>query len=376
MELGDGGLLDQITFQYLFALLRPFSLLRLTAEAMLVTFAILQIMIASFHVMVLRTRIDTVVWDTFICSVFLTIILLASTILPGIINSFTAAGKVVSGLPSLTPSTVLDQGLSLAAAIFKNMSFWGLVKSLGLTGAVGIVCAFLTYLSFILIAVSVMYTQVRAFYMIGVGVLMLGFAGWRFTRPIAEHFLAKTIGIGVNLLTLYVIVGVAITVSQTWGPLLEGAGFAALNLYLVTLGAALFLVFLAWLMPTWADAMTVSGINFSIAQLSSPLHFSTASTARTFQAASTGVHAGAQGIRAVRQGFRAGAAASAAAGGGWGGTVAGVAAGAHAAYQTLRNSAATNGASQNTPSGEQNGTPGNGSSPGTSSSQSQRPGWK
>ena len=145
----------------------------------------------------------------------------APTWIPMIIDSFTQAGTAVAGGGTpLTPSGVIDQGITLASdlvtkgtgAITANQGT-GMVATvkhlpgnlladiiIGLTGIMII-------LSFAVIALQLFVTLVESYVVIGGGVLMLGFLGSRWTSNFGEKYFAYAISIGIKLFTLYLIIG-------------------------------------------------------------------------------------------------------------------------------------------------------------------------
>ena len=158
---------------------------------------------------------------------FYSLLMVAPTWIPAIMNSFGAAGAAVgSGGGSsamLSPSGVFDQGIQVASALVDQMNKsnsstnGGLVNALTsggasigsfmfgaiITGLTGL----LTVLAFTLVAVQLMVTLIESYVIIGGGMLMLGFTGSRWTLPFGEKYFGYAVSTGIKLFTLYLIVG-------------------------------------------------------------------------------------------------------------------------------------------------------------------------
>jgi type IV secretion system protein TrbL len=300
------GVLDDILFRYMLALQGPHRMMMQIAQDLLVELALLHVVVGAFRLMVSRGVADRVlvaiVWETFVIGIFLAILLYAGEIVPAIINSFVQAGQVASNLPRLSPSTVLDQGLLLAGNLLKNMFGWGLVTSLGLSGVVGVIAGIVLFTAFALAAAYLLVVSVEGYFLIGVGVIMLGFAGLGWTRRIAAHYLTQAIGVGTKLFTLYVILGVATAISSSWAPALANAGWFSVEVYLIVLGGALSLLLVVWLIPQFAASMVTGGLDLTFGTLLAPTQVVAAAVPPPFdkaQAAGRGVMQAAQTVSAA-----------------------------------------------------------------------------
>jgi len=157
---------------------------------------------------------------------FYSLLMMAPTWIPAIMDSFGMAGAAVGAnggsAAMLSPSGIFDQGISVAGTMVSamnssnsgNLSASSVVSSGGasigsflfgaiVTGLSGL----LTILAFTLVAVQLMVTLIESYIVIGGGVLMMGFLGSRWTLPFGEKYFGYAVSTGIKLFTLYLIVG-------------------------------------------------------------------------------------------------------------------------------------------------------------------------
>lgn len=152
--------------------------------------------------------------------------------LPAIIHSFAKIGQVGSGLSELTASEVIGQGIDLQDVMVQSfMTASGndggaldaikfLVPSLILTAL-----CLMILLSFVVLAGQMVLIQIQGYFWVAFAPVLVGFGGTTFTRDIAVSSLKGGITIGVKLMCIYLIAGVA----GELGPVM-GEGMAAVTL--------------------------------------------------------------------------------------------------------------------------------------------------
>lgn len=157
---------------------------------------------------------------------FYSLLMMAPTWIPAIMNSFGMAGAAVGSsggsAAMLSPSGVFDEGISVASAMVSamntansgNVSLTSVVSSGGasigsflfgaiVTGLAGL----MAILAFTAVAVQLMVTLIESYVIIGGGMLMMGFLGSRWTLPFGEKYFGYAVSTGIKLFTLYLIVG-------------------------------------------------------------------------------------------------------------------------------------------------------------------------
>ena len=249
---------------------------------------------------------------------FYAILLNADVWIPAVLNSFIGIGAAASGLAELTPSGVLSQGIDLAAKMLEPLGLLGFLSAT-IASIIGGLAALGVVFAFGIIAAQLLLTNVESYIVVGGGVLLLGFAGSRWTADIASRYLSYAVAIGIKLFSLYLIIGIGNSLAGQWGELLL-LPEATLNprVYFQILGGALAYMMLAWYIPSLAASLYTGTVALSLAEL--------AYMGRSVGAAASSVGVGALattgavvgGSQAVMEAARFGREAAIAAGGGYG----------------------------------------------------------
>ena len=132
-----------------------------------------------------------------------------------VIQSFSRIGAAISGLPALSPQTVLELGLKMGSAIFNAPVNASLVTNLELA-IVQSVCGFFVLFAFALTAADLLLTLVKAYLTVGLGVMLLAFGANRFTVSASEGYFSHVIRIGVRLLFFYAVLAVGVQLANQW----------------------------------------------------------------------------------------------------------------------------------------------------------------
>jgi len=132
-----------------------------------------------------------------------------------VLKSFSAIGAAVTGLPALSPQTVLQIGGNIASTIFNAPANASLMTDIELA-IVQSVSAFFVLLSFVITAAMLLLTLIEAYLVVGGGVILLGFGANRFTAPAAEGYFGYVIRIGVRLLFFYLVLAIGVQMANQW----------------------------------------------------------------------------------------------------------------------------------------------------------------
>jgi type IV secretion system protein TrbL len=193
---------------------------------------------------------------------FLAVLTFADVWVPAIIDGFATAGRTAGGLPELNPSTVIDQGIAVASTLIASISVAGWFTSPG-GNLVAAIASLLTFLAFVIIAGQLALSLIEMYIVIGGGVLLLGFAGSRWTMPFAERYLSYAVAIGIKLFVLYLIIGVGTALAASWEPMLASAGTSPADLFAI-LGASLVYMIVAWQIPSFASSLIAGSVNLTL----------------------------------------------------------------------------------------------------------------
>lgn len=139
-----------------------------------------------------------------------------------VIQSFSRIGAAISGLPALSPQSVLQAGLSMANTLLNSPTAAGIVSSLELALVEGIL-ALVVGAAFLIVAIELLLTLVKAYLTTGLGVILLGFGGNRFTASAAEGYFTNVIRIGVRLLFFYAVLAIGMQMVAEWEAALAAA---------------------------------------------------------------------------------------------------------------------------------------------------------
>ncbi len=139
-----------------------------------------------------------------------------------VIQSFSRIGSAISGLPALSPQSVLLAGLNMANTLLNSPAASGIISSLELAVVEGIL-ALVVGAAFVIVAVELLLTLVKAYLTTGLGVILLGFGGNRFTASASEGYFTNVIRIGVKLLFFYAVLAIGMQMVAQWQAALAAA---------------------------------------------------------------------------------------------------------------------------------------------------------
>jgi type IV secretion system protein TrbL len=132
-----------------------------------------------------------------------------------VIQSFSRIGAAISGLPALSPQSVLQAGLSMAGTLLNSPATSSVMSSLE-QALVEWFCAAAVGAAFVIVAVELLLTLVKAYLTTGLGVILLGFGGNRFTASAAEGYFTSVLRVGVKLLFFYAVLAIGMQMVAQW----------------------------------------------------------------------------------------------------------------------------------------------------------------
>ncbi len=139
-----------------------------------------------------------------------------------VITSFSHIGAAISGLPNLSPQTVLQLGGKMAQTILDAPASTSVVSNLEMA-IIQSISGFVVLLAFTVTAIALLFTLVESYIAIGGGVILLGFGGNRFTASAAEGYFPFVIRVGVRLLFFYLVLGVGVQLANQWAAAIVAA---------------------------------------------------------------------------------------------------------------------------------------------------------
>lgn len=191
---------------------------------------------------------------------FYAILLNFDTWIPAIIDGFSQAGATAGQTGTLTPSGVMERGLSLSTAILDKAQEldWTDIGPFFLAVLVSI----MILLAFVVIAGQMLVTLIESYIVVSAGVLFLGFAGSRWTTTFAEKFISFAVSTGVKLFVTYLIIGAGQNLSNTWLGAIQNSPDP--SGYLEVLAGAIVYTFLAFQIPSLASSMLTGSVSMTL----------------------------------------------------------------------------------------------------------------
>ncbi|MCD2514400.1 P-type conjugative transfer protein TrbL [Comamonas endophytica] len=120
-----------------------------------------------------------------------------------IIASMQQLGASAAGQQSITPSAIIDIGFKIWQQSVTKISVWAPVESL-----VGMLLSAGILLLLAAVAVNMLLLLVSGWILMYAGIFFLGFGGSRWTSDMAINYYKSVLGVGVQLMTMVLLVGI------------------------------------------------------------------------------------------------------------------------------------------------------------------------
>ncbi len=257
------GILDQATQEFLRALQADYPKILDFAKGLFFYLAGIQIVVSAIWMMFNGDPMEAAAKTIklfFAIAFFYTLVVFGGSWMPQVINGFIDIGSHSSGISSLTPSSIMDQGTSIGFAIMDNFSHWGWITHpfgalLSCTILVAIV------ILYALLAAEMVIILVKSYVLITVSGLMFAFGANEAVRPMAINYFKAVIGIGLQLLVFYLIMGVGVSIGHNWAHLIsQAAQNHELKPFLVVMAAVIVFYMVAKNVPPFVAGLSgVSG---------------------------------------------------------------------------------------------------------------------
>lgn len=129
-----------------------------------------------------------------------------------IINSMRTLAAQASGQArELTPSRTVDIGWDIVVKAADNYSVLSPIDNLSIFLITAAILACMA-----VVGANVLITLVNAWILAYAGIFVLGFGGARWTSDIAINYFRSVLGIGLKLLTITLLVGIAVTIMDSY----------------------------------------------------------------------------------------------------------------------------------------------------------------
>lgn len=145
-----------------------------------------------------------------------------------IINSLRMVGADAGKLPNqLTPSSPITIGFDIVKKAFAGLSWAHPVDNLGI-----VLISIAVVIAMAVVSANILIALVTAWVMAYAGVFILGFGGARWTSDLAVGYFKAMLGIGLELMTMTLLVSVAVSVIDGFYKKLNGSSIYELLLVL------------------------------------------------------------------------------------------------------------------------------------------------
>lgn len=140
----------------------------------------------------------------FLCftGLFLWFLEYAPTMSEDIIVGLRKLGSQASGTEALSPSGIVDVGITICRNTWKNCSVFDLGDALG-----ALLCALIILILLALIAINMLLQLCSAWLLAYAGIFFLGFGGCRWTSDMALNYLKTVLALGASLMTMTLLIG-------------------------------------------------------------------------------------------------------------------------------------------------------------------------
>lgn len=147
-------------------------------------------------------------------AMFATFIRYGGQWIPAILNTFMDIGGSAAKLKSLSPNSVFEVGVSISSKLF------GLIWELGITGIptalMAMVCGCFVLIIYCFIAAELVINLVKAYALVTVAPVIFALGNSDFTRSAVTNYVRKMIGMGLQIMMIYIIIGVGVSMGDEW----------------------------------------------------------------------------------------------------------------------------------------------------------------
>ena len=155
----------------------------------------------------------------------------APTWMPAVIDAVRNVGAAflyatpgAASIPSaeMTPSGIMTLANTLVEGLphlVADSSSWTHLAQSFLASLALVVSTVLLYVGFALVALQLLMTLIEMYMVLGIGSIMLGFLGSRWTVQFGERYISYAVSVGAKLITSYAIVGIMVSLASkdaTW----------------------------------------------------------------------------------------------------------------------------------------------------------------
>jgi type IV secretion system protein TrbL len=163
-----------------------------------------------------------------------------------VVSSFQQLAQQAGSVPS-SPTDVMNMGTNIGTSIMKMGSILHPATAAGI-----IIAASFAACAFYVVAALMLLSLAKAYVVIAIATLFLGFAGHDFTMPIARGVLHAVVSAGARLFTIQLLAGIGATLIRGWMGQTTALDDASM---LTTIGLAIVYVIIVFSVPAAVESM-------------------------------------------------------------------------------------------------------------------------
>ena len=219
--------IDALTQHYLQSTLPWFTAIFERGRQLFVTLAVISVAWNAFTLALNKTDLTDVLFGVtrqiLFLGFFYSCVCNAGTWTPWLLNFFLQIGQTASDIETLDPSGVLLQGYSIVASILEASVHYGFFKN-PVGSMLGVFTCFTVALCYIFITTELIFTLIKSYVLVALSPLFFAFGATKWTLPIVQNFLSKTIEISLKLMMLFFVVSIGQSLGAQWCTLAKLAG--------------------------------------------------------------------------------------------------------------------------------------------------------
>ena len=229
---------------------------------------------------------------------FFWIISMAPTWIPLVLQGFqtlatgitqgTGSGSIptVAGMSGMiSPSAVMNSGICIIQTIDSTSPSWSVsqLADAVLFGLAAVFSIVIIAISYCIITLQLVLTEVEAFIVLFGGLVMLGFTGSRWTSSWGERYFGYAVSVGVKLMVIYLVIslGNSVILSNIINIITQAnqsRGVLDLNGFSQIIMVVLIYAGMAWMLPSMAGSFLNGSPNMSMGTMAAPAMAATAAT--------------------------------------------------------------------------------------------------
>ena len=216
--MSDIKILDNIDFEFAKGFQSSMHQIILSATDLAYYLACISLILTIVMMLMQGDEINKVfskvLQSIFLFSMFFGLINLCGSWVPVWFNSFMEIGGKASGLDGLDPSSIFDQGYAISGTIVHTAMNLGITHIP--TALLAMICALFIVIIYAMIAGNLAMLLIKSYALVAIGPFVFALGMSEITRSTVSNYINKLVGMGFNILTMYIVIGVGVHIGNDW----------------------------------------------------------------------------------------------------------------------------------------------------------------